>query len=400
MVVSKVSLVLFLLAVAFDSGSAQCDETLRSTAGVISSPGYPGDYPPRVDYTWCVDVEGATAISVTFLGEFQLEINEDNDGTESCKDSMEIGQGNIPFRDSIGIFCGNSTPPAQSVGTGQMWVNLYSDRNVEMAGFQLVYRSDLDVCYSSPCTNGGTCMSDLTTYTYTCSCPPGWDGASCEVHVVWQSDKCYRFSDDSMSNQEASSICVSINGHLADIQDTAQQQLLAGYMDPAHDASFWVANKISSSSCGLGDGSATSSWMYNNGSINFDICVLLNSAYGYKGTYQRCEEQHNYICESSAGPCQPNVCQHGGYCVSCFGESSIFCICPQGYSGPRCEIVDLCLPSPCPFDWTCSIQAGGIHCAVPAGVKATRSGFCTATSCGAGLFCIEDGPMGYSCIRG
>ncbi|XP_066285815.1 protein delta homolog 1-like [Branchiostoma lanceolatum] len=170
---------------------------------------------------------------------------------------------------------------------------------------------------------------------------------------------------------------------------------------------FWIENKISSSSCGFGVGStlsATSSlWMYNNGAINFDICVLLNSAVGYKGTYQRCEEQHNYICESTAGPCQPNACQNGGYCISCFGESSFFCICPQGYSGPFCETVDPCNPNPCPFDWTCSShggQAGGIHCSVPTGVKATRSGFCTTTSCGPGLICIEDGPIGYYCIRG
>ncbi|XP_078608692.1 fibropellin-3-like [Branchiostoma floridae x Branchiostoma japonicum] len=184
MVISKVPLVFFLLAATFDSGRAQTcgdDETLRSPAGVISSPGYPGDYPPRVDYTWCVNVEGATGIDVTFIGEFHLEINEDNDGTEECKDALEIGQGNVPFQDSIGIFCGNSTPPAQRVDTKQMWVNLYTDRNVEMSGFQLVYRSELDVCYSSPCNNGGTCMSDLTTYTYTCSCPPGWEGANCQL---------------------------------------------------------------------------------------------------------------------------------------------------------------------------------------------------------------------------
>eukprot|EP00058_Branchiostoma_floridae_P028137 XP_002613628.1 hypothetical protein BRAFLDRAFT_93669 [Branchiostoma floridae] len=222
------------------------------------------------------------------------------------------------------------------------------------------------------CTMFYQCMGDPSiSQPFHMPCPPGtlfdWNLFVCThtsvCTIFWQSDKCYRFSDDSLSNQQASSTCVSMNGHLADIQDTAQQQLIASYMNPGHDQSFWVANKISSSFCSFGAGSAASTWMYNNGSINFDICVLLNSAYGYKGTYQRCEEQHNYICESAAGPCQPNVCQHGGYCVSCFGESSIFCICPQGYSGPRCEIVDLCLPNPCPFDWTCSIQAGGIHCA-------------------------------------
>ncbi|XP_035679857.1 fibropellin-3-like [Branchiostoma floridae] len=130
-------------------------------------------------------MEGVLGIDVTFLGEFHLEINEDNDGTLSCKDALEIGEGNVPFLEgsTIGIFCGNSTPPDQRIDMKQMWVNMYSDRNVEMSGFRLVYRSELDVCYSSPCTNGGTCMSDLTTYTYTCSCPPGWQGTNCEVDV-------------------------------------------------------------------------------------------------------------------------------------------------------------------------------------------------------------------------
>ncbi|XP_019616545.1 PREDICTED: fibroblast growth factor receptor 4-like [Branchiostoma belcheri] len=188
MAIVKASWVLLLLVATIDSASAQCDETLRSPAGVIQSPGYPGDYPSRMDYTWCVDVQGATGIDITFLGEFHLEINEDNDGTDVCKDALEIGAGIVPFQNSIGLFCGNSTPPAQRVDTRQMWVNLFTDRNVEISGFQLIYRSELDVCYSSPCTNGGTCMSDLTTYTYTCHCPSGWEGiifgVNCEIVLL------------------------------------------------------------------------------------------------------------------------------------------------------------------------------------------------------------------------
>ncbi|XP_078580293.1 tyrosine kinase receptor Cad96Ca-like [Branchiostoma floridae x Branchiostoma japonicum] len=58
MAVFKVPWLLLLLVATFDSRSAQCDETLRSPVGVIASPGYPGDYPPTVDYTW--RTEGAT----------------------------------------------------------------------------------------------------------------------------------------------------------------------------------------------------------------------------------------------------------------------------------------------------------------------------------------------------
>ncbi|XP_035657342.1 fibroblast growth factor receptor 4-like [Branchiostoma floridae] len=143
------------------SGSAQCDETLRSPAGEISSPGYPGDYPPRVDYTWCVNVEGATGIDVSFLGEFHIELNEDGDGTVTCKDGVEVGQGGRPVPGHHRRLLWEQHPASTEGG----------------------HRADveLDVCYSSPCTNGATCLPNLTTYTYTCHCSPGWEGTNCEL---------------------------------------------------------------------------------------------------------------------------------------------------------------------------------------------------------------------------
>jgi len=37
-----------------------------------------------------------------------------------------------------------------------------------------------NACCSSPCTRGGTCVSDNPN-SFTCICPPGFTGPTCEV---------------------------------------------------------------------------------------------------------------------------------------------------------------------------------------------------------------------------
>ncbi|KAI8481367.1 calcium ion binding [Branchiostoma belcheri] len=260
----------------------------------------------------------------------------------------------------------------------------------------------IDSCSSNPCMSGGTCIDEVGGYT--CVCHPHTTGRNCET--VLHIDKCYHFSNDSLSYKDASAVCNSMGGHLADIKDSGEQQLLASYIQLGHGVSAWTSTSTSVSSfgtCDCGDGTnrqtGAAPWMQKTADI--DICLLLDSSVGYMGTYQSCKEQHQYVCESNVTSCQPNVCQNGGICSSCFDNSTVFCTCPQGFIGTFCETVNQCDPNPCPFDWTCSLsQSGGIHCTVPDGVRASSSGFCTASSCGAGWSCVEDGPTGYSCIRG
>ncbi|XP_078577974.1 uncharacterized protein LOC144862924 [Branchiostoma floridae x Branchiostoma japonicum] len=241
----------------------------------------------------------------------------------------------------------------------------------------------IDSCKSDPCMSGGTCQSVVKGYT--CTCPPQRAGRNCEIVV--HGDKCYWFSEDSLSNPEASTACHNKGGFLLNVQQTPQHQLLVSDINQAHDVSFWIANVA---------GDSVPSWMYHD-------CVLLDSSASYMGTYHSCLEQHNYICESGALDCQQNMCQNGGRCTSCFGDSTVFCDCPQGFTGILCEIAiftDPCDPNPCPLDWPCFTHNGGLHCTVPTRMKSARSGFCTESSCGPGWTCVEDGPAGYFCISG
>ncbi|XP_078669816.1 uncharacterized protein LOC144910499 [Branchiostoma floridae x Branchiostoma belcheri] len=255
-----------------------------------------------------------------------------------------------------------------------------------------------DICSSNPCLSGGTCVTEETGYS--CTCPPHTTGNNCET--VLHTDKCYRISADRLPNQEATMACEDIHGHLVKINDPVDQQVLAGYLDTGRNVSYWTSNKISTMSlCTCADGaplSATSPWMYS--AADQDMCVLLDSDAGYTGTYQPCAEEHNYVCQSEAVTCQINECQNGGNCSSCFGDSSVFCDCPQGFTGTFCETADWCDPNPCPLSWACVNQNGGIYCAVPSRERTSSSSFCAAAPCGPGLTCKEDGTAGYFCLSG
>ncbi|XP_066276553.1 neurogenic locus notch homolog protein 1-like [Branchiostoma lanceolatum] len=247
------------------------------------------------------------------------------------------------------------------------WTGDYCDRLTES-------------CANNPCLSGGTCQDALNSYT--CTCPPQTTGRNCGI--VLHGDTCYWFSDDSMTNPDASTVCHNKGGHLVNIQETAQQQMLVSSLNHVHDVSFWIANVA---------GGSVPSWMYHD-------CVLLDSSMNYMGTDHSCLEQHNYICESDALQCQPDLCQNGGICTSCFSDSIVHCDCPQGFTGTYCETVNPCDPNPCPFDWDCIVHIGAAHCTVPTRMKTGLSGFCTESSCGPGRTCMEDGPAGYFCISG
>ncbi|CAH1257312.1 NOTCH1 [Branchiostoma lanceolatum] len=253
-----------------------------------------------------------------------------------------------------------------------------------------------DSCSSNPCLSGGTCVDEESGYS--CTCPPQTTGNSCET--VLHTDKCYWISADRLPNQEASMACLNMEGHLAKVNEPVDQQVLASYLDDGRNVSYWTSNKISPMSlCTCADGtplSVTSSWMYSTADL--DMCVLLDSDVGYTGTYQACAEEHNYVCQSEAVTCRINECQNGGNCSSCFGDSTVFCDCPKGFTGTFCETVDWCDPNPCPLDWACVNQNGGIYCAVPSEKRLTSSGFCGEASCGPGLTCKENGPAGYYCL--
>ncbi|XP_019637428.1 PREDICTED: fibropellin-1-like isoform X2 [Branchiostoma belcheri] len=293
--------------------------------------------------------------------------------------------------------------------------------------------TEINECASNPCLSDGTCVDEVDGYK--CICPEWTTGANCET--VLFSHVCYMFSLDTLSHKDAAAACTTMGGHLTDVHNTPDQQMMAFFISHGSDVSHWTAAMTSAASLISSDGSPVSSstWMSPDAYGPYDQCVLLDSQTNYQGNYHVCSEEHNYICESYTKDCQ--LCQNGGVCTSCFNNSVVKCecqpgftgdlceknidecasspcqnngtcvdgvdkfdcVCDRGYTGVLCEQdLDLCHPNPCPYGWTCVDNVHGLSCEIP--VRGAETEYCTKYSCGPGWHCREDGPTGFSCITG
>ncbi|CAH1256470.1 NOTCH1 [Branchiostoma lanceolatum] len=296
--------------------------------------------------------------------------------------------------------------------------------------------ADTDDCPSSPCVHG-TCTGGLANYT--CICENGWTGHNCDQ--VSFSEECYQFSSAARTHQDATQACSATGGRLVDVRDQPQQSFIADKIAASTGVSNWLAMKTAPIEILNGDGSPISGelqWSASEPAAPCDLCVLLDSSDNFLAKTAPCGEQHNYVCQSVQVPCEPNVCQNGGNCTSCFNGSATFCACPDGFEGEFCEInIDECASNPCqnggscqddvnsytcrcptgfeghyceidtdwcshhqvqcPFGWSCRDSVSSFECYDPNPIVRRSPYECSSASCPDGMYCIEEGAASFSC---
>ncbi|XP_036131390.1 cubilin [Molossus molossus] len=111
----------------------ECGGVLTGTYGSITSPGYPGNYPPGRDCVWRVITSPGLVITFTF-GTLSLEHHDD-----CSRDYLEIRDGPLSQDPVLGKFCTTrSVPPLRTTGPFAR-IHFHSDNQINDQGFHITY---------------------------------------------------------------------------------------------------------------------------------------------------------------------------------------------------------------------------------------------------------------------
>ncbi|XP_041486764.1 cubilin isoform X1 [Microtus oregoni] len=117
----------------WEAKQPECGGILTGDYGSITSPGYPGNYPPGRDCVWHVLASPGSLITFTF-GTLSLESHND-----CSKDYLEIRDGPFHQDPVLGKFCTSlSTPPLQTTGPAAR-IHFHSDADITDKGFHITY---------------------------------------------------------------------------------------------------------------------------------------------------------------------------------------------------------------------------------------------------------------------
>ncbi|XP_024236984.1 neurogenic locus notch homolog protein 1 isoform X1 [Oncorhynchus tshawytscha] len=262
---------------------------------------------------------------------------------------------------------------------------------------------DINECVKSPCRSGATCHNMVGSYR--CSCRPGYTGQKCETDI----DDCKPnpCSNGGLCRDGVDSfVCTCLPGFRGgrcehDINECESNPCKNGAncTDCVNSYTCTCPPGFSGINCENNTPDCTESSCFNGGTcvdgINTFTCLCLP---GFTGSY----------CQHDINECDSKPCLNGGTCLDSYGTYK--CTCSHGYTGVNCQnLVRWCDSSPCKnggscwqqgSSYTCQCQTGwtGLYCDVPSvscEVAAKQQGVEVGHLCRNSGQCLDAGNTHY-----
>ncbi|KAI4498132.1 hypothetical protein M0802_006618 [Mischocyttarus mexicanus] len=158
-----------------------CGGTLEEDYGTITSPGYPGRYPPNRDCYWYISVKEGKRVQLHF-GQLMLE--------EHATCEYDYVQISTVHDDNLGRYCNHSRPGPLTASGNDIMLYFHSDSSGQDAGFQIHYSTveGIPGCGGIFTSDSGTIHSpgSLSSYHANMNCewkiqlPPGE-----KIKIAW-----------------------------------------------------------------------------------------------------------------------------------------------------------------------------------------------------------------------
>ncbi|XP_021118462.1 low-density lipoprotein receptor-related protein 12 isoform X3 [Heterocephalus glaber] len=117
------------------AGLSACGETpeqIRAPSGIITSPGWPSEYPAKLNCSWLIKANPGEIITISFQ-DFDIQ------GSRRCS----LDWLTIDTYKNIESYraCGSTIPPPYISSQDHVWIRFHSDDSVSRKGFRLAYFS-------------------------------------------------------------------------------------------------------------------------------------------------------------------------------------------------------------------------------------------------------------------
>ncbi|XP_071841566.1 uncharacterized protein [Apostichopus japonicus] len=224
-----------------------------------------------------------------------------------------------------------------------------------------------DPCVTLPCLNGGICTRVAgTCLGYTCNCQTGFGGVLCENNVAVVSNPCNTFP--CMND----GCCVSLgNNNYKCICRNGYTGILCGEI--TSNVNF-NSDSCRNNPCSNG-GTCYNSYNSNTNNIVFVPQYTCACPPGFVG--QNCQLPVAALPQFDICTSTGVVCLNGGTCrntyCSATNDLGVFCECPAGFLGERCQIQDVnrCSSSPCRNGGQCTAFSKFFACSCVQGFGGT-----------------------------